>query len=1177
MLEHALWTLCYLCNSHDVATSRHIFNAMEADTDHDGYRIPPKRSIARAPAGCGASNASAGYNGFASLYRCCYSFVPDSGATRHCINDLRLFSRITQHNPPNRVRTADGALSPVAAIGEVDLRLVDEHNNVHTVTLRNCLYLPSFHTNLLSIKQLYRENRIKTKFAERDYFKLRSGTRLYFDSTDGCEHHIAMRAAHGVPYDIIHKRYGHCGARRLRLAATLADSPGELRRYVPPNDCVVCEQGGKSNFKPEVYRPRKPIRNLRNSAKYTYFGERVNSDLCVFEKYESTIGKFRYALCFVDEFTGYGHVEYLKSKDSEGVKSALQRYQRIYSKYLRDGHVAEWHTDFGGEFSSKDLDTFCDEISVKRTFSVPYEHNSNPKAERFWGLLLRPMRAIFADSKLPMSVWPQVMDQAVKLHNCLPTSRHDQNISPYQALTGQLPNITRFRVLGCRVMYDLPPKDIKSKLASRSVEAIHLGFDPRREGYRVYVPSLKRFTTVLYRARFNETVYPSCGPLVGCHEEYESPDESMRNILRDNPDATIRSPTEVQGGTVGTTVRGRDIPDSADRRAAGAHHRELQRRTQMPVVQALPIPDDQRDRASPPAITWNPDNAFTGEHGSKYLWVYPGGWSRLPLAFDAEVESVPTPTTYEEAIRGTYKIRWKQSMDKEITDLLKHNTWELVPRSSVPKGRKPCKSKWVYKVKFNRDGTIDKFKSRFVVCGYSQKEGVDYDQSFSATLRATSFRWLLAVSAQRGLQLEHMDVTSAFTQAALDDVDIWCEPAKGYESYNKAGEPMVYKLKQALYGTKQASRLWQQTLRGYLLSVGFTSSLCDPCLFVRRQNGKLLLIAIYVDDIVCAHNCALEFGSFKQGFCSKFRASHLGPLSWFLGMSIDRGPNGRIELGHQKYIEDLVNKFVPDASANHILRDVPCSPEKFSAIGPAEDEVEKQAMRSQPYMELVGALLYLATMSRPDICYHMSKLCKHMQNPNKACWSCAVNVLLYLYRTRHKRIVYTKEILLPDGLWKAQAEINNNMGFHVYSDSSWNVPSPSYGFCVFMSNGPISFASKTIKTADSSCEAEYTAASKASRDIAFIRQLSEDMGFTLHGRLPLACDNTAAIDVARNLGVTARNKHFERELHYIREQVELRRVAILYIPTAKQTADIFTKALDATTFKRHLGRLLQDV
>lgn len=200
-----------------------------------------------------------------------------------------------------------------------------------------------------------------------------------------------------------------------------------------------------------------------------------------------------------------------------------------------------------------------------------------------------------------------------------------------------------------------------------------------------------------------------------------------------------------------------------------------------------------------------------------------------------------------------------------------------------------------------------------------------------------------------------------------------------------------------------------------------------------------------------------------------------------------------------------------------------------------------------------------------------------MQNPNKACWSCAVNVLLYLYRTRHKRIVYTKEILLPDGLWKAQAEINNNMGFHVYSDSSWNVPSPSYGFCVFMSNGPISFASKTIKTADSSCEAEYTAASKASRDIAFIRQLSEDMGFTLHGRLPLACDNTAAIDVARNLGVTARNKHFERELHYIREQVELRRVAILYIPTAKQTADIFTKALDATTFKRHLGRLLQDV
>ena len=158
--------------------------------------------------------------------------------------------------------------------------------------------------------------------------------------------------------------------------------------------------------------------------------ENFFSDEYLRQRYESAIGGYKHAICFIDEFTGYGHTEYLKSKDSDGVKDAFIRFQRIYSKYLPDGKVTEWHTDFGGEFSSKSLDDFCEEICTKRSYSLPYISNTNAKAERFWGLLLRPMRAMFADSKLPTSLWPQVMDQAVRLHNCLPTSRHTDNISP---------------------------------------------------------------------------------------------------------------------------------------------------------------------------------------------------------------------------------------------------------------------------------------------------------------------------------------------------------------------------------------------------------------------------------------------------------------------------------------------------------------------------------------------------------------------------------------------------------------------------------------------------------------------------------------------------------------------------------------------------------------------------
>ena len=197
-----------------------------------------------------------------------------------------------------------------------------------------------------------------------------------------------------------------------------------------------------------------------------------------------------------------------------------------------------------------------------------------------------------------------------------------------------------------------------------------------------------------------------------------------------------------------------------------------------------------------------------------------------------------------------------------------------------------------------------------------------------------------------------------------------------------------------------------------------------------------------------------------------------------------------------------------------------------------------------------------------------------MSNPNEACWDSAMHLLLYLNTTCKLHIKYTPNYRIPDCLFNKTSEIKNNMGFHSFSDASWNVPSPSFGYVIFLAGGPISFASKTCKSADSSCEAEYTAGAALCRDITFIRGLCDDLEYTLHGRLAMAVDNTACIDVANNMGVTARNKHYEREIHYYRQEVHLRRVTSQWISTTKQTADIFTKNLDTTTFLRHRNELL---
>ena len=176
-----------------------------------------------------------------------------------------------------------------------------------------------------------------------------------------------------------------------------------------------------------------------------------------------------------------------------------------------------------------------------------------------------------------------------------------------------------------------------------------------------------------------------------------------------------------------------------------------------------------------------------------------------------------------------------------------------------------------------------------------------------------------------------MDVSNAFTQANIDDVDIWVEPAKGYEQYDADGRSLVYKLKKALYGSKQSGRLWQLTLRKFLISneMGFTCSLLDPCLFVRRRGNETILIGVYVDDLVVASNSDRGFQEFKCAFCNHFNAKHEGRLNWFLGMGIDQDASFKTSLNQTKYIEDLVSKFIPDTSTLVINRPTPAPADKY--------------------------------------------------------------------------------------------------------------------------------------------------------------------------------------------------------------------------------------------------------
>ena len=857
----------------------------------------------------------------------------------------------------------------------------------------------------------------------------------------------------------------------------------------------------------------------------------------------------------------------LKTKSSDHVLHAMEAFLKRYSNYLpHDDRPVTWHTDNGGEFFSSDIHEFCDEFCVKRSFSVPFAPPMNSHAERMWGLLLRTTRIFLAQSTVHESFWVYATQQATLIHNYLPSTKLPGEISPYQALTGKLPDVSKIRTWGCLVWYFVPEKDRTSKLSPRAVPAVHLGLDDSRNGYYVYVPSFNRITTATH-VSFSERrflVFTDDG--VARMPRHIKPLRDTEFQYREDRD---QKPSKKQA--THDPIPASDPPDSDDDDGSD------------PDSQS-DSDDDRSTRAeqtekglNPPRSTRNPNPISDQPNRASVINLVTEDVSEqiLSISPDALLGDITIPENYEAAERSRFWPRWLEAMKIEIESLISLGTWEYVDRSDVPKGRQITKSRWVYDLKLKRDGTIERFKARFVVRGFSQVKGQDYTESYSATLRATSFRLLMALAAGEKLKCEHFDVKNAFVQSNMDS-EIYVESAKGFPTKGKDVLPQVLKLVKSLYGTKQASRLWQMKLRDHLVNhMGFKCSMTDPCLYVKRDGkGGVMLLGVYVDDIILAHkNSDLDW--FIREFTGPkgFDAKHLGKLTWFLGMACDQHEDYSISISQELYIAKLLDRFCPAKKASLQKRATPCaSPLSFQKLRPAANDIEREKASRLPYLQLIGSLLYLSCMTRPDISYHMSILCSFMHDPTVEAYDAAIHLLQYIASTSHAQIKFTGHTTPFNGLPReVHDQVSKNHGFVAYSDASWHKPDKlgfnMFGFVIYFYGGPISFTSKRLKiVALSSAEAEYAAASYTCKEISFVRNVCNDLDVPLDGATVLAVDNEAAIKIVENMGVTGRNKHFDDSLHYIRYLYDHRAIKPVYVTTKNQRADGFTKPLEKSPF-----------
>ena len=254
------------------------------------------------------------------------SYIVDSGASLHCINDINLFDSIYQDHRPVKLRVANGKILVSHAVGSVKINLQRQDGTTHSILIHNVVYHPEFSHNLLSVRRLWKDNGLKARFGDKNYFKCKNTNEKFsfaFDREFKVQSVSAITTTQ-IGADLLHSRLGHCGKNRLRLCPQRsANFPSHSSLHHDPSDCDACQAGATR---------RRPLPR-RTNQKFTMFGQRLSSDLC--GPFPPSVTGKTYALCIVDAATNVLFVEYLDSKSSTLVRDAFQKFMRVYSSELQ--------------------------------------------------------------------------------------------------------------------------------------------------------------------------------------------------------------------------------------------------------------------------------------------------------------------------------------------------------------------------------------------------------------------------------------------------------------------------------------------------------------------------------------------------------------------------------------------------------------------------------------------------------------------------------------------------------------------------------------------------------------------------------------------------------------------------------------------------------------------------
>jgi hypothetical protein len=482
---------------------------------------------------------------------------------------------------------------------------------------------------------------------------------------------------------------------------------------------------------------------------------------------------------------------------------------------------------------------------------------------------------------------------------------------------------------------------------------------------------------------------------------------------------------------------------------------------------------------------------------------------------------------------------WIEAMQEELLQFRIQKVWKLV---DLPKGQRAIGTKWVFRNKKDERGIVIKNKARLVAQGYTQEEGIDYDEVFAPVARIEAIRLFLAYASFKRFKVYQMDVKSAFLYGKIEEEVYVCQPP-GFEDPKYPEK--VYRLDKALYGLHQAPRAWYDTLSTYLLEHDFKRGTIDKTLFIKRAKKDILLVQIYVDDII--------FGSTQDKLCKefealmhqKFKMSSMGELTFFLGLQVKQQQTG-IFINQSKYVNDILLKFG--------FKDVKAASTPMETHKSLSADLEGEDIDVHLYRSMIGSLMYL-TASRPDIMFAVCVCARFQVRPKQSHLQAVKRIFRYL--KGQPRL----------GLWYPQ---DSPFELLAYTDSDYggaNLDRKSTtGGCQFLGARLVSWQCKKQTTVSTStAEAEYVAASSCCSQVLWIQNQMLDYGTTFMNT-PIYIDNNSAISIVNNPVKHSKTKHIEIRYHFIRDCNEKKLIQVLKVHTDNQYADLFTKAFDVGRF-----------